>query len=611
MFHLVLAALLLASAAIPTFANEGFECTIGSCGEDTEEMLVSMLQKQHGGTARDRRKRTTGHDPEEIAWAALPQKEQACFQEGYEYKPHIEGPQGKKTSYADSPDSCQAQCASISGCRHFSYFADKYKCFFSDADAKSKKKHRAISGPPRCANYRARVVAVNDQAPSFPAPHNDIKRALCFSGGGSRALSAEMGYLRALHYLSILPNVDAMSTVSGGTWASSQYMFASMATPELLGNATAPSELHMVFLRTNEPAMGHTATTSTNELWKNEQIKWTAACEYLTKSPDPTYPDVKTCLDEKYSEMWITVISQAFLQPHGLDGKRMMAGSEEGMEAAQALNEYDPSLDPSKWIYPVADRPKVYIMGGTLLAPVGYRSGGEQAVVLQMSPDYTGSPYSADGGNSLSSGNITYHSAIEPRNASNESISLLAGGGFVETFAFGTRTPMSGQNGGTGVFAELPAKPFSLEDAVGISSSAFAAAFAEADSTQAINPQGSYWPVTSSANETQTETEYQLETAATWRTADCWRCCSAVSLRQLCSTPLPSVTSKSSQIIALETLETPTYLAPSRSIFLVSLVIALVQTPLRTITDQYRSLRKKTTRSCCAASKNFIILDVR
>src|SRR5688500_16470332 len=46
---------------------------------------------------------------------------------------------------------------------------------------------------------------------------------VCLSGGGSRALSAGMGQLRALKFLTangkpLLDQVKAFSTVSGGSW---------------------------------------------------------------------------------------------------------------------------------------------------------------------------------------------------------------------------------------------------------------------------------------------------------------------------------------------------------------------------------------------------------
>jgi hypothetical protein len=48
---------------------------------------------------------------------------------------------------------------------------------------------------------------------------------VCFSGGGSRALSAAMGQLRGLKYLNLLDEVFFISSVSGGTWASATYTY--------------------------------------------------------------------------------------------------------------------------------------------------------------------------------------------------------------------------------------------------------------------------------------------------------------------------------------------------------------------------------------------------
>lgn len=54
----------------------------------------------------------------------------------------------------------------------------------------------------------------------------NLRTGVCFSGGGSRALTVTMGVLRALESLKLIPHIDAISSVSGGTWASSIYMFA-------------------------------------------------------------------------------------------------------------------------------------------------------------------------------------------------------------------------------------------------------------------------------------------------------------------------------------------------------------------------------------------------
>ena len=70
-------------------------------------------------------------------------------------------------------------------------------------------------------------------------------------------MSFTTGVYRALNELKLLDQLDAISSVSGGTWCSSIFMFAkdfkgdAIDTAELLGAATTPSELTMEALRDN------------------------------------------------------------------------------------------------------------------------------------------------------------------------------------------------------------------------------------------------------------------------------------------------------------------------------------------------------------------------
>src|SRR5438128_9671293 len=49
-------------------------------------------------------------------------------------------------------------------------------------------------------------------------PHDQTKEvALCLSGGGFRAALFHLGALRRLHELGVLPHVDTISCVSGGS----------------------------------------------------------------------------------------------------------------------------------------------------------------------------------------------------------------------------------------------------------------------------------------------------------------------------------------------------------------------------------------------------------
>jgi predicted acylesterase/phospholipase RssA len=51
------------------------------------------------------------------------------------------------------------------------------------------------------------------------------KTAIAFSGGGTRAFVASLGYLRALIDLGLMSTVRYLSGISGGSWAASAFTF--------------------------------------------------------------------------------------------------------------------------------------------------------------------------------------------------------------------------------------------------------------------------------------------------------------------------------------------------------------------------------------------------
>ncbi|CAE8593074.1 unnamed protein product [Polarella glacialis] len=320
--------------------------------------------------------------------------------------------------------------------------------------------------------FHAQVVPVNSNQPKFPSSQGNLMTGLCFSGGGSRSLSATFGSLRALESLGLMAGVDAISSVSGGTWASAIYMFANRSKEVLLGAPTEPSKLSLEVLSQQPAALGAVATTSVVGFIMS-------GLQNLQSSQNPR-------------ELWIDTYAKAVLEPFGLGSRNQyMAGNAESLEQILLRN---PQLKQSDFLVPQPGRPRAFIMGGTLLAPQGYPASETNAVSLQMSPDFTGSPFYP--GNRLA----TYDATLP---------SQLIGGGFVQSFAFGGSGPISAeeQQGGDDVKMEAPATPMSLARAVGISSAAFATvvvdmvgAFSWATSLgfQARNfiPVADYWPVT-------------------------------------------------------------------------------------------------------------------
>eukprot|EP00913_Durusdinium_trenchii_P030917 g28958.t1 len=158
------------------------------------------------------------------------------------------------------------------------------------------------------------------------------------------------------------------------------------------------------------------------------------------------------------------------------------------------------------FILPPIDRPRAFVMLGVLLAPLGHESEDDTVVSLQMSPDFSGSPFYPGG-----HGNIKYdeESTNWFTRADIPALKMVIGGGMVETFAFGGDTPydQSGQSGGDrrrhGVKMPSPSEPLSLAKAIGVSSAAFTAMISQAlnnfggQTMQALIPVTTMWPITS------------------------------------------------------------------------------------------------------------------
>jgi len=309
------------------------------------------------------------------------------------------------------------------------------------------------------------VAPVHQLSPHFPGNHKQIVSGLCISGGGSRSAAAALGLLRALHHLGLLSNLDAISSVSGGSWAAAIYMFSNMTESQLLGAGTEPSKLTLAELRKQPPALGTVATARTSGV----------AVE-LAASGVP------------FQKVWLSTVAQAVLGPFGLGSlDAYMAPNKEAVERIKSRN---PQFRDGTFLVPQPGRPGVLVMSGTVEAPDGYRASELNVVSLQMSPDFTGTPFYPN------NSTVSYSPALGTGGPPLSGV--LLGGGFVETFAFGGEQPAEHQTGGNSIRLQAPVMPMSLARAVGISSAAFAGASSQAGETGTrLNPQGNIWPVTS------------------------------------------------------------------------------------------------------------------
>jgi len=116
-----------------------------------------------------------------------------------------------------------------------------------------------MSGP-SSASLVTPIILGDATTASLPSGVSTSGVGICFSGGGSRAMAAAMGQLQALEQMtsgsnSLLDQVTAMSTVSGGGWIGVPFTYlpATVTDAEFLGTYTPPASLTETILGTSGP----------------------------------------------------------------------------------------------------------------------------------------------------------------------------------------------------------------------------------------------------------------------------------------------------------------------------------------------------------------------
>lgn len=102
------------------------------------------------GPAKCRRPGVTGNDSSSTSAASAPQ---GCMDLGYKWEPLDMHFQGRTDE--ESKEACQARCASVTACRHFTYYPRNSGCHLEDQDAQQWPAPGALSGPPICVGTRS------------------------------------------------------------------------------------------------------------------------------------------------------------------------------------------------------------------------------------------------------------------------------------------------------------------------------------------------------------------------------------------------------------------------------------------------------------------------
>lgn len=285
-----------------------------------------------------------------------------------------------------------------------------------------------------------------------------------------RALTLATGTLRALESLNLMGQIDAISAVSGGAWASSLYMFARKTSKELLGEATDPQALTLDTLESARSVMQDVATRPVKQFLgalfdhqpSNLEDLWNQYVATMVLWPaELRSPGCEGCEDAQYS---------------------FLAASEEHKKSILERNQ---RLNNNSFLLPNPNRSQLLVISASVLAPLGHMATNNSVVSLQISPDFTGSPFHPDWGP------LTY------KKIGGGTATDWVGGVMEETFAFDNAAPrnltwIDGELAG-GPLPE-PSRPFSLMRALGATSVAAGGLMSNYRSWQHLDPVAKIWP---------------------------------------------------------------------------------------------------------------------
>ena len=274
-----------------------------------------------------------------------------------------------------------------------------------------------------------------------------------------RSYVATVGQLRGLAHLGLIPQVGYLSAVSGGAWAATAFAYYNgpgHTDADILGPSAEPDELSIEQLAWLDPqSLGYAATLDFAGILRAMQ-------EDTAVAPQ---------------EMWSRAIGQTFLAPYGLFDAAVPMAFTLARETHDAILERNPALRGQRLhtMRGSSDRPFL-LVHATLNWPAD-RLRDAHKVGFEFSPLYVGSPQLL---------------VLESDNGKTHRV----GGGLVEPFAFGCSAPTGPPDQQGVVPVTLPARPFTLADAIGASS-----AFSTADADLQRYPRANCWPVTGGTDE--------------------------------------------------------------------------------------------------------------
>jgi hypothetical protein len=276
---------------------------------------------------------------------------------------------------------------------------------------------------------------------------------LCLSGGGSRALTAGLGQMRGLHQLqangrSLLSQVSAVSTVSGGSWLGVPWVYLPPEISDedyLNGYVSDPGRLVL------HATDGHSLAETLDQL-PDHNPGHNIGKDFSIAHMVWEMIALKIAHDTPWDLMWQIIIAQRMLGPYGLYESGDKAEPTSLFSSDQTTLEdhvLGPNPSLAKETAHLVRPGRPYLICNSAMFVTEPKSEFEFLAPVQATPLSTGIV-----------GTPTGHDAN----------GRLVGGGSVSSFAFDSAlSAISGEE----VTVEQ-SRPLSLTDIVGISSAAFA-----------------------------------------------------------------------------------------------------------------------------------------
>lgn len=254
-----------------------------------------------------------------------------------------------------------------------------------------------------------------DRWPEDDFMPESVSLGICLSGGGSRAYTAAMGSLRALHDMGVLGKAKYLSGVSGGGWATSVYTYVQSSEDELsdeafLGTLWEPEDTTFANLSVlDEHSVRYSPTRPFDTIFAEEAA-------YAVVNPF-----------EGLDEVWERAVHRTFLEPHGIERSSFFSWNSATRDETISRN---PSLADEKWLVPQRRRPYP-ILVTTVIGPTKYQPQAADDFLFtqsEVTPLYAGVAYD-------------YNATYKNRRSGLESTVPL--GGLVEPIGYDSRGVVS------------------------------------------------------------------------------------------------------------------------------------------------------------------------